>query len=344
MLIPSDVQYVGTLTGRTSGLVTTLPNPSDKKLRKIGATVKNHVHFAPPGLKVVGFDFTALEMAISSAYAAKEYCARNGLMLDPLALEINKLVFLGESTKGTDIHSVVAKQVGVPRRVAKTYGFATLYGSSLKGLESVARPELPSYTPEQLTQASKEFLLYFKGTRIRGTNYWADGLFSHFFNYTFNLISQSVPRLPFLGTAITTALRPEAVGKDYLTGRMNWAVQASAGEMHDMMLILVNRAATAAGFKPTEFRFYCSIHDQLDWLVAESRAKEFGAIIKECHAKCWTMFFQALGFEDAPEIVKTNIVVNIDYCSRKEVTDLYPSHVDYLNLPPEALIPNGLNM
>jgi hypothetical protein len=336
------VQEYGTLTGRTSGLVTTLPNPSGAKLRKIGASVKYHVHYAPKGWLVAGFDFAALEMVISAAYDVIEFCRRAGIEPDPMAREIGRIVFLGKSSEGTDVHSVMGKHVGVPRKVAKTYGLSTLYGSGLKGLEAVARPVLPSYNAEELTRTTKAFLRYFKGEKIRGTSYWKDGLFSHFYNYTYDLISQSVPRLPFLGTAITTALRPEAIGKDYLPGRMNWAVQASAGEIHDAALVLVNRAAKAAGFEPQDFRFYCSVHDQLDWLVREDRALEFAEIIRGVHAQVWSMFFKSLGFADAPEAVKTNIQINVDYCSRKEPGDLFPDHVDYRDLPPEAFIPNGL--
>ena len=45
-----------------------------------------------------------------------------------------------------------------------------------------------------------------------------------------------VPTLPGLGTKISTALRPAAVGDDFHTGRINWTIQASGAEMLAMLL------------------------------------------------------------------------------------------------------------
>jgi DNA polymerase gamma 1 len=340
-LIPSDVQYFGTLTGRTSGFVTTLPSPSAKKPNKIGACVKHFIHAAPPGYKAVGFDFSALELVIAAALDSKEYCERNGLPLDPFAREIGNLVFKGSSANGTDIHTVVAAQVGIPRKTSKVLEYSSLYGSGLAGLEAVARPELPSYSSEELSRMAKDFMAYFKGIKIRGTPYYSGGLFSHFFNYAYNLISEPVPRLPFLKTAITTALRPEAVGKDYLPGRINWVCQGSAGELHDTVLVLVQRAAITAGL---DFRFYVSVHDEIWWLVADKHVERFAAMIKQAHAEAWEMFFKALGFEGAPPEVKDNVVVNVDSIVRKEVTEFVPKHIDYAGLPPEARPKDGYEL
>ena len=44
-----------------------------------------------------------------------------------------------------------------------------------------------------------------------------------------------VPTLPGLGTKISTALRPAAVGDDFHTGRINWSIQASGAEMLAML-------------------------------------------------------------------------------------------------------------
>jgi hypothetical protein len=125
-LIPSDVLPFGTLTGRTSGLITTLPNPKAKQLQKIGTTVKNHVHCAPPGYKFCNFDFSALELVIAAAFNSLEYCQREGLTLEPDSTDAAKLVFTGQSALQTDVHTVVAKQVGVPRPTVKTLEYACL--------------------------------------------------------------------------------------------------------------------------------------------------------------------------------------------------------------------------
>jgi DNA polymerase gamma 1 len=260
-LTPSDVQVYGTITGRTSGMITTLPNSKANQANKIGTTIKNHVHWAPDDMDFVSFDFSGLELVIAAAFNSLEYCNREGLALDPMATKSAELIFLGESSKGTDVHTVVAKQVGIPRNTTKTAEYSTLYGSGLNGLKSTVRPELPDLTEKDLHTKCSDFMQYFKGDKIKYTQYYKDGLFSHFFNWANDLIAEPVPRLPFLGTAITQALRPEAVGKDYRTSRLNWCVQASGGELHDTVLVLVKRKCKAAGFMPQDYRFYGSIHD-----------------------------------------------------------------------------------
>jgi hypothetical protein len=578
-LIPSDVQVYGTITGRTSGMITTLPNSKNSQASKIGTTIKNHVHWAPDDMDFVSFDFSGLELVIAAAFNSLEHCNREGLALDPMATKAAELVFLGESAKGTDVHTTVSKQIGIPRSTSKTAEYACLpidykvltktgwvsgplitendqvmgynkngslewatvtkthylknkeiwdfgkfastpdhrwvaksrrknenwgphtlaeilshknwkvrvaaeiaetkslltaneakvlawlltdgsfcfnsgqynsyisqgkeifkqdieqllieenalsckyrvksinldcwrfnvkhsyvknllnkcqqpvkkkidfnfeqvilklgikelkavcqvicdaeghklskknswriaqndtllgqafrtcfalagyqvncnkkytnasgnivqnfhvttrqhfvsdtlakklkksigdvwclttstdsflamspkgditvlfnclYGSGLNGLKSTVRPELPDLTEKDLHIKCSDFMQYFKGDKIKYTQYYKNGLFSHFFNWANDLIAESVPRLPFLGTAITQALRPEAVGKDYRTSRLNWCVQASGGELHDTVLVLVKRKCKAAGFMPQDYRFYGSIHD-----------------------------------------------------------------------------------
>jgi hypothetical protein len=120
---------------------------------------------------------------------------------------------------------------------------------------------------------------------------------------------------------------------------MNWCVQATGGEIHDCVLVLVERAVKKAGFTPQDYRFYGSCHDDLAWLVRTSLSEEFCAIVKEAHAKTWEMFFQAIGFDDAPSAVKENIVMNVDRVWRKEVDLWVPDHVDY-----QLDIPNGYNI
>jgi hypothetical protein len=82
----------------------------------------------------------------------------------------------------------------------------------------------------------------------------------------------------------------------------------------------------------------------LAWLVIKPLVTEFAAILKEAHAEAWSMFFKSLGFTDAPETVKHNLVVNVDKVWRKEVDLWVPNHIDYRHLNASAQPPIGYNL
>lgn len=318
MLIPSDVVSFGTITGRTSGLITTVPNASQSKLRKLGATIKYRLNSAPEGYVFVGFDFSGLEAVIAAAYEWKH----SGVSLKDCPAA--QRVFFGKSEDQTDVHSIFAKELSIPRATAKTLFYASAYGSGVPGLTSLLRVQRPAASDNE--QVATEFLSKFKGQKIRGTRYFENGLFSNQNNFCVDLITQPQPTLPFLGTQITTALWPSAVGSDYWTGRMNWTIQASGGEIHDWVLVKITEQV-----QPLGSRFYVSCHDDLRWLVPEESAELVAEVCRKKHAEVWKEFFTSLGLE-APTEVRTNVEIDIAKHWVKDPSADFNQHRDNLLL------------
>lgn len=325
MLVPTDVVSFGTITGRTSGMVTTLPNAKASKLAKLGYTVKYQLHHAPVGYTFVGFDFSALELVIAAAINSAEFCQLSKIKYDPFATEAGERIFRGSSADGTDIHTVIAKEVGISRDTSKIFSYSTLYGSGIAGLSNLYRVERPDLSDSEITNTAKSFLNYFKGGRVSGTKFFSGGIFSHQHNYGVRRVSERNPTLPFLGTHITSALTPVAVGDDYMPSRLNWVIQGSAGELHDYCLVKIHNRLPIGG------RFYLSIHDDLRFMVKTGDAEYTKELCHSVHAKAWHAFFKSLGFENAPIEVANNVEVDIDNICRKIAGQGFPTHTDNIS-------------
>ena len=116
--------------------------------------------------------------------------------------------------------------------------------------------------------------------RSRGEDF-VGGSDSGCFNFMENIaFKQKVPTLPCLGTKISTALRPAAVGDDFVTGRTNWTIQASGAEI--LATILTATHWLMDTYK-IPARFIISIHDEIWWMVPEKYAEMFAVQIGRAH-------------------------------------------------------------
>jgi DNA polymerase gamma 1 len=106
-----------------------------------------------------------------------------------------------------------------------------------------------------------------------------------------------VPQLPCLGTKISTAMRPAAVGDDFKTGRVNWTIQSSGAEILSIML-------TAVHWLTEEYkipaRFVLSIHDEIWFMTPERYAEQFAALFQIAHVYTWSLFHSAVDIPDLP--------------------------------------------
>jgi DNA polymerase gamma 1 len=106
-----------------------------------------------------------------------------------------------------------------------------------------------------------------------------------------------IPQLPCLGTKISTAMRPSAVGSDFKTGRTNWAIQASGAEILSITL-------TAVGWLAKEYkipyRFVISIHDELHFITPERYAEQFAVLFQIAHVYTWALFHSQLEIPELP--------------------------------------------
>lgn len=320
-LVPADVVAYGTITGRTTGLITTIPNP--KNSRKIGTMIKEFLNSAPEGFTYVGFDFSALELVIAAAMQSARFCRDRDLKLDPMATEAGRRIFTGNSDLNTDIHSVIAAEIGVARSVSKTLSYSTMYGAGKNGLVSLLRVAIPGKSEKELTEIATAFLLYFKGEKSKGTRYYAGGLFSEYLNEVQDIIFSRRPTLPFLESQISSALWPQAVGQDYMPGRGNFPCQAGGSEILDWTLVNI------VTLLPKHSRFVLSCHDDMRFLTPIDSAGIVVELCKKVHSEVWHSFFQSLGFENAPETVRNNIIVDVDAFWRKEPGKDFPNHRDF---------------
>ncbi len=106
-----------------------------------------------------------------------------------------------------------------------------------------------------------------------------------------------VPTLPCLGTKISTAMRPAAVGDDFKTGRVNWTIQSSGAEILSIMLTAVHWLAEEYKIP---CRFVLSIHDEIWFATPERYAEQFAVLFQIAHMYTWALFHSSVGIPDLP--------------------------------------------
>jgi len=277
----------GTVTRRTvESLMVTM---CSTKNWRIGTELKSRVQ-APEGWKIVGADFDGQEMQIASIYSDKWEGGHVGC--SPFGYN----VLSGSKEAGTDPHSALAKVCGVDRDTAKIVGFAILYGAGVRGVQNYIRRKYPEKTPEEAKKLAFTLIQKKKGRARNGL--YESGLDSGAFNLMEDISMRSrVPQLPCLGTKISTAMRPAAVGDDFRTGRTNWAIQASGAEILSIMLTAVH---WLSGEYKIPCRFVLSIHDEIWFQTPERYAEQFAVVFQIAHMYTWALFHSAVGIPDLP--------------------------------------------
>jgi DNA polymerase gamma 1 len=277
----------GTVTRRTvESLMVTM---CSTKNWRIGTELKSRVQ-APEGWKIVGADFDGQEMQIASIYSDKWEGGHIGC--SPFGYN----VLSGSKEAGTDPHSALAKICGVDRDTAKIVGFAVLYGAGARGVQTYIRRKYPEKSPTEVKNIAFKLLQSKKGAQRNGT--YEGGLDSGCFNFMEEIAMRTrVPQLPCLGTKISTAMRPAAVGDDFKTGRVNWTIQSSGAEILSIMLTAVHWL-TAEYKIPA--RFVLSIHDEIWFMTPERYAEQFAVLFQIAHMYTWSLFHSAVGIPDLP--------------------------------------------
>lgn len=277
----------GTVTRRTvESLMVTM---CSTKNWRIGTELKSRVQ-APDGWKIVGADFDGQEMQIASIYSDKWEGGHVGC--SPFGYN----VLSGSKEAGTDPHSALAKICGVDRDTAKIVGFAVLYGAGARGVQTYIRRKYPEKSPTEVKNIAFKLLQSKKGVQRDGT--YEGGLDSGCFNFMEEIAMRTrVPQLPCLGTKISTAMRPAAVGNDFKTGRVNWTIQSSGAEILSIMLTAVHWLA--AEYK-IPARFVLSIHDEIWFMTPERYAEQFAVLFQIAHMYTWSLFHSALEIPDLP--------------------------------------------
>jgi DNA polymerase-1 len=100
----------GTITGRLS-----CENPNMQQVPR--DSYLKELFYAPDGHTLTEFDFDQIEFRLAVAYSKDSQ-------------------LIGELLSGEDVHSVVAKQLGISRQNAKTVNYAMLYGAGIARMAS----------------------------------------------------------------------------------------------------------------------------------------------------------------------------------------------------------------
>jgi len=256
---------------------------------RIGTELKSRVQ-APEGWKIVGADFDGQEMQIAAMYSDKWEGGHVGC--SPFGYN----VLSGSKEAGTDPHSALAKVCGVDRDTAKIVGFAILYGAGVRGVQNYIRRKYPEKTPEEAKKLAFTLIQKKKGVQKNGL--YESGLDSGCFNFMEQIAMKTrVPQLPCLGTKISTAMRPAAVGDDFKTGRVNWTIQSSGAEILSIMLTAVHWLAEEYKIP---CRFVLSIHDEIWFMTPDKYAEQFAVMFQIAHMYTWALFHSSLDMSDLP--------------------------------------------
>jgi DNA polymerase gamma 1 len=292
---------------------------------RIGTELKTRVQ-APEGWKIVGADFDGQEMQVASIYSDKWEGGHIGC--SPFGFN----VLSGSKEAGTDPHSALAKICGVDRDTAKIVGFAVLYGAGAKGVQTYIRRKYPDKSPTEVKNIAFKLLESKKGSQKNGI--YEGGLDSGCFNFMEEIAMHTrVPQLPCLGTKISTAMRPAAVGNDFKTGRVNWTIQSSGAEILSIFL-------TAIHWLTEEYkipaRFILSIHDEIWFMTPDKYAEQFAVVFQIAHVYTWSLFHSAVGIPDLPLSRAFFSSVAIDNRIRKSPKEctVTPSHPEGEFEPP----------
>jgi len=277
----------GTVTRRTvESLMVTM---CSTKSWRIGTELKSRVQ-APDGWKIVGADFDGQEMQIAAIYSDKWEGGHVGC--SPFGYN----VLSGSKEAGTDPHSALAKLAGVDRDTAKIAGFAILYGAGVRAVQTYIRRKFPEKSPTEVKNFAYRMLEGKKGRSRNGL--YEGGSDSGCFNFMEEIAMRSrVPQLPCLGTKISTAMRPAAVGDDFKTGRVNWTIQSSGAEILSIMLTAVHWLAEEYKIP---CRFVLSIHDEIWFMTPDRYAEQFAVLFQIAHMYTWALFHSAVGIPDLP--------------------------------------------
>jgi len=232
----------------------------------------------------------------------------------------------GAKEIGTDAHSVLAKNANIDRDTAKGVGFAVLYGAGIRTVMATIKRKFPKKADSEIRKFAVKALEGKKGVKRNGL--FEGGTDSGCFNLMEEIaMKMRVPQLPCLGTKISTAMRPAAVGNDFNTSRINWTIQAQSAEI--LSIILVATQWLANEFK-IPARFIISIHDELWFMVPDKYAEQFAVVFQMAHLYTWALFQSANGIVDVPLSRAFFSSVAIDERIRKSPNErtVTPSNLD----------------
>ncbi|CAH8462778.1 unnamed protein product [Schistosoma turkestanicum] len=269
---------------------------------RLGSEIKAMVQ-SPPGYVFVGADVDSQEMWIAALIGDASVGFQGSTPYGWMTLQGNKL-------DGTDLHTKIAKEMGIKRSESKILNYSRLYGSGIE-FASHLLAKFCNITPEQASLKAKQLFQITKGRRTivdcsssvddpsLSSSKWQGGSESAVFNQLESIARSPEPRTPFLNAQLTRALNPKLVKDDFLPSRVNWVVQSSAVDYLHCMLVLmrwlINKFKIPA-------RLCISIHDELRYICPKSHMYQVALALQISNLLTRTFFVYQLGMRDLPEL------------------------------------------
>ncbi|PAA75522.1 hypothetical protein BOX15_Mlig031054g3 [Macrostomum lignano] len=293
---------------------------SNARPDRLGSELKAMVQ-PPPGYRLVGADVDSQELWIASMAGDAEFDDDAGGGNGERrrihgATAVSWMSLRGSKAEGTDLHSVSARLINVSREHAKVLNYARFYGSGAGNIAKLLCQFDPGIDKQLAMDKARKLLRETKGSRSGGV--WRGGSESFLFNHMERIAGLQSPRTPFLGAALSCALRAGSTGGDFATSRINWVIQSSAVDYLHCLLVACRWLTAKYGI---DARFAISIHDEVRYLVRDSDTMRFALALQLANLLTRAFFASRLGFRDLPQSVAFFSGVDIDSCMRKDPLD-----------------------
>lgn len=132
-----------------------------------------------------------------------------------------------------------------------------LYGAGKKTLSQSLISSDPSLSEKEANKLAQLLIEQKKGKKDENGLFFG-GSDSPIYNALIKIANKPNPELPGLGTKISAALRRDAVGKDFMTARTNFCIQASGAEMLSVILTTISALIKKYNI---DAHYVMSIHD-----------------------------------------------------------------------------------
>lgn len=312
-LILPQMLTMGTVTRRA--VEATWMTATNAKKGLVGSELKSLIR-APPGHVFIGADVDSQELWISSLLGDSQFGFHGASALGWMTLQ-------GAKADGTDLHSRTAAILGMSRDNAKIFNYGRIYGAGMRYAAQLLQKFNPALSLDEANQRAQALYSATKGKKVvggggghpGGQKFYYGGTESFMFNVLEEIARSDSSTTPTLGSVISDALLGPNVAEEYLTSRVNWAVQSSGVDYLHMLVTSMSYLMRKYAIRG---RLALTIHDEVRYLVAEE--DQFRAALALQIANCWTraMFAYSAGMEDLPLSVAFFSAVDFDRVLRKE--------------------------
>lgn len=325
MIIPKFCT-MGTVTRRATE--NTWLTASNSKSNRIGSELKAMV-VPPKDYVFVGADVDSEELWIASLIGDSMFRLHGSTALGWMTLE-------GDKNEKTDLHSRTADIMGILRNDAKIFNYGRIYGAGVKFATQLLQKCSNNLSDGEAAKKAQELYAQTKGlqsfSKVLEKRMYHGGTESVMFNALEAIAHLENPRTPVLGASITDALTRKYLNKNnYLTSRVNWAIQSSGVDYLHLLIISMEYLIEKFGL---DARLMITVHDELRYMVRKDQSLQCALLLQISNLWTRAMFCEQLGIQDVPQSCAFFSEVDIDHVLRKEVgmSCVTPSHPE--SIPP----------